>query len=186
LAIKDYIPADEIVEEAHDIEKRCGYKAVIINKNKFKIYGFTKIISDGVDHREFINELRADGRLDLIKKYRKQGAPLLAYDSHDMDSLMRGGWRHTVCLAENDITDLQAFLEHDLYVETIDASKWLKFEYRRGSFFDGHGICMKAGYTWNGVISGAFHAFMGDSIISPDPDNEKEMNRIVYCWYPIK
>ena len=108
------------------------------------------------------------------------------YDSHDMDSQMHGGWRKTFCLAENDITDIQAFIKHNLYIEMIDASTWLIFEYKKSESFDGHDICMKAGYTWNGVISGAFHAYMGDAISSSDPSSGSEMDNIVYCWYPVK
>jgi hypothetical protein len=44
---------------------------------------------------------------------------------------MQGGWPSTFCLAESDITDPLAFMEHSPYAEAIDASIWLVSEHRR-------------------------------------------------------
>lgn len=130
----------------------------------------------------FVDELTADGRMDILNKYRKQGAPILTFGSLDMDAQIRGGGhRDSICLAESDITDVELFMKHDLYVRTIDASRWLIFEYEEGDSFDDHSICMKLGYTWNGTISGSFMVWPDGKIGS-----EKEMGSIVYSWYPIK
>ena len=138
---------------------------------------------------EFENELKNDGRLDIINNYRKPGSPILGFASHDMDSQMQrggGGWRWTNCLAESDITDVQAFMKHNPYVERIDASRWLIFEHAKGDAFDDHSICMKLGYTWNSPISGSITVMPDGKIGKPDPNDEADMKRVVYCWYPVK
>ena len=53
------------------------------------------------------------------------------------------------------------FCKHQPYVRTIDAAKWLIFELTRADYFDGHGVCMKLWYTWNGTISGSFMVYPG-------------------------
>ena len=184
--IKDYITVDEIMEEIQGSKERCGFKASIVTKNKFRIMGFTKIISGDVSVDGFIEEIRHDGRLDILNKYRKPGAPILGFGSHDLDSQLRGGWRYTICLAESDITDVQAFMQHNLYIEKIDASRWLIFEYTKADKFDDHAVCPKLGYIWNGVISGSFTVTPDGKIWKPDPRDDAEANSVVYCWYPIK
>ncbi len=111
---------------------------------------------------------------------------MLAFGSHDMDSQMRGGWRWTICLAEEDVTDVPAFMAHDLYIRTIDAAKWLIFEHARGEPFDDHGVCMKLGYTWNGTISGSFLVRPDGIIGKPGPDDKTDSESTLYCWYPVK
>jgi len=172
--IKDYALAEEVSEEIPDSIERCGFKASIVTKNKFKIMGFTKIMSGDASVDGFLEEIKKDERLDILNKYRKPGAPILSFGSHDMDSQMRGGWRYTVCLAEHDITDVQAFMQHNLYIKKIDTSRWLIFEYTKGDAFNDHAVCPKLGYTWNGIISGSFTA-------TPSDDSN-----IIYCWYPVK
>ena len=100
--------------------------------------------------------------------YKEDGAPILGFASHDMDSEVRGGWRYTICLLESDISDVQAFLKHHPYIETIDASKWVIFESAREDSFDGHSVCMKLGYTWNGNISGSFSVYPDGKIGKPE------------------
>jgi len=184
--IKDYAAPAAIYEEIPGSQEKCGYKASLVTKNKFRIMGFTKIISGNTSVDEFIDELKKDGRLDILNKYRKPGAPILGFGSLDLDSQTRGGWRYSVCLAEEDTTDTEAFLRHNLYVKQIDTSRWLIFEYTRGDAFDGHSACPKLGYTWNGVISGSFSATPSGEIWRPDPNNKVEMNATVYGWYPVK
>ena len=185
--IKNYL----IVEESEPQEiigskEKCGFKASIVAKNKFKIMGFTKIMSGDSTVEQFEDELLKDGRLELLNKFRNPNAPLLTYESHDMDSAIRGGWRYTICLLESDVVDVKEFAKHNPYAEKIDASKWLIFEYTQGDEWDDHATCMKLGYTWNGVISGSFNVYPDGKICKPDPNNEAEMNSLVYCWYPIK
>lgn len=179
--IKEYTPAKETAPvEIPDSQEKCGYKASLITRNKFKIMGFTKIISGGVTPQQFEEELTNDGRLAILNKFRKNGAPLLCFGSYDMDSSIRGGWRVTYCLAQPDITDSQVFLQHAPYVRTIDASKWLIFEYPRGHEWDGHDTCPKLGFTWNGLISGSFHQ------VFPDGKIGRTGSDTVFCWYPVK
>ena len=177
LSIKEYKEAPEAPPvEIPGSQEKCGFRARALRKNKFRVLGFTQLMNaDSRSPEGFEAELRADGRLDILSRFRKPGAPLLRYDSHDMDSQMQGGWRSTFCLAESDITDLQAFMEHSPYTETIDASGWLVFEYARGDDFDDHAVCMKLGYTWNGCVSGTFPKIWLDA--------EAET---LYGWYPIK
>jgi len=171
--IKDYILSEEISEEIFVSKEKCGFKTSIVTKNKFRIMGFSKIMSGDASTDGFFDEIRNDGRLSLINKHRKPGAPILEFGSIDMDSQRKGGWRCTFCLAESDITDVQAFMKHNPYIEKIDASRWLIFEYEKVDAFDDHAACQKLGYTWNGVISGVF------TTVSPTETK-------VYCWYPVK
>jgi len=183
VAIKNYTPIDEMPVAIPGIEEKCGYKGSVAIKSKFKVFGFTRIMtSESGSPEDFISDLKANGQLDIINKFRKPGAHILGYGSHDMDSAIRGGWRFTVCLHENDITDLAAFSDICNYYEKVDASRWLIFETTRGEDFDGHGICMKVGYTWNSIISGSFMAYPEDTILI----NSGCDTGTVYCWYPIK
>jgi len=182
--IKDYAASEEISEEIPGSKKKCGFKASLVTKNKFRIMGFTKIMASGSSVDGFIDEIRKDGRLDILNMYKKPGAPILGFGSLDMDAQFRGGWRYTICLAEPDITDVPAFMQYNPYVRKIDTSKWLIFEYTKGDNFDAHAVCPKLGYTWNGVISGVF-------TVTPDgkiwkPKNEVEMKSTIYCWYSVK
>lgn len=166
-------------------KEKCGFKASIATKNKFKIMGFTKIMAgESADPHRFENEIKADGRLSLLSAHKKAGAPILRFSSHDMDSELRGGWRYTICLSESDITDVQAFLKVHPYVETIDASKWLIFESTRGKLFDDHSVCMKLGYTWNGNISGSFSVYPDGKPGISDAGAEKDGK--MFYWYPVK
>ena len=184
--IKDYILSEEVMKEIPGSQEKCGYKASIVTKNKFRIMGFTQIISGDISVDGFIDDASNDGRLDILNKYRKPGAPILGFGSHDLDSQMRGGWRYTICLAESDVTDVEAFMRHNLYIEKIDASRWLIFEYSKGEEFDDHSIAPKLGYAWNGVISGSFTVTPDGKIAKPDPSSETEIKPTVYCWYPVK
>ena len=172
--IKDYVVSDEVVEEIPQSKEKCGYRASIIKKNKFKIMGFTQIMSGDASVDGFVNDATNDGRLDLLNKFRKPGAPILGFGSHDLDSQMRGGWRYSICLAESDITDIEAFMRYNPYMEKIDASRWLIFEYAKGDTFDDHAIAPKLGHTWNGVISGSFSTIPGEG------------ENVINCWYPVK
>ena len=184
--IKDYVISEEVIEEIPGSKEKCGFKASLVTKNKFRIMGFTKIMTGEASADEFVDEVRNDGRLDIINKYKKPGAPILSFGSHDMDSQLRGGWRYTICLAESDITDVQAFMKHNLYIEKIDTSRWLIFEYTKGDNFNDHAVCPKLGYTWNGIISGSFTATPDGKIWPPEPDDETGLRSVVYNWYPVK
>ena len=181
--VKRYYEIEDALVEIPGSKEKCGYKASIVTKNKFRIMGFTKIIHPGSnDSVPFTDELIADGRMDIQHKYRKPGAPIFTFGSLDMDAQIRGGGhRDTVCLMESDITDVEAFMTHDPYVRTIDASRWLIFERVKGDSFNDHSVCMKLGYTWNGTISGSFMVWPDGKVGS-----EKEMGSIVYSWYPVK
>jgi len=172
--IKDYVKSEEVLEEIPGSKEKCGFKASIITKNKYKILGFTQIMSGDATVDGFINEAKHDGRMGLLSKLKKPGAPILGFGSHDMDSQIRGGWRYTICLAESDIADIEGLMRHNPYVEGIDASRWLVFEYAKGDTFDDHAVAPKLGHTWNGVISGSFATI----------PNEDE--NVINCWYPIK
>lgn len=186
IPIKSYKISEETPVEIPKSKEKCGFKASIVTKNKFKIMGFTNIMTQGSSAAKFINEVKTDGRLDILNKYRKPGASILGFESIDMDSQIRGGWRVTFCLAESDITDVQAFMAHNPFIWHIDASKWLIFERTKGDAFDDHDTCMKLGYTWNGIISGSFSAMPDGKIGQPDSNDEADMNSVVYCWYPVK
>lgn len=183
--VKDYVLSEEILKEIPGSKEKCGYKARIVTKNKFRIMGFTTVMSGGVSIDGFIEEIEKDARMDIVNKFRKPGAPILGFSSHDLDSQIRGGWRFTICLAEPDITNTQVFMKHNPYIEKIDASRWLIFEYTRKDAFDSHTACQMLGYTWNGVVSGSFMAFPNDTIKAV-PSSFTDMNSIIYCWYPIK
>jgi hypothetical protein len=176
MPIKRYEKSEEAPVEIPGSVEKCGYKTSIFKKNKFTVMGFSKIMTPETGGG-FEREIMADGSFDLLNKYRKPGAPVFGYTSIDMDSQMRGGWRYSLCLLESDITDIRAFMEHNLFVHRIDASRWLEFEHKAGDSFNHHHVCMKLGYTWNGVISGTLQLY---------PDGKIGEPGTVYRWYPVK
>ena len=184
--VKRYQEMDDVPVEITDSKEKCGFRVSIVTKNKFKIMGFTKVMTPEANPGDFENELKTDGRLDILNQYRKPGAPVLGFGSLDMDSQIRGGWRLSICLAESDITDIEAFIKYNPYVRTIDASRWLIFERKKEEPFDDHSTCMKLGYTWNGTISGSIMVIPDGKIGKPDPNDRAECESVVYCWYPVK
>ena len=181
--VKRYYEVENSPVQIPYSKEKCGFKASIVTKNKFKIMGFTKIITPGGnDSVSFADEMIADGRMALLNQYRKPGAPILNFASLDMDVQMRGGgYRDSICLAESDITDVESFLRHEPYVRMIDASRWLIFEHQKGDSFHDHNVCMNLGYTWNGTISGSFTVWPDGKL-----GKEKEQGGTVYSWYPVK
>jgi len=182
MPVKPYAPTEEVPAELPGSKEKCGFKASFVTKNKFRIIGFSHLMnSDTSSTDAFEEELKADGRLELLNKYRKPGALILCFGSIDLDSQLQGGWRYTVCLAEPDITDARALMEHEPYVGAIDASNWLIFEYTGDRDFDDHAAGSKLGYTWNGCISGTFSKAAPEGKIGkPDP------GATYYSWYPVK
>ncbi len=68
LPIKLSSVAKEEVFEIPDSEAACGFKATLMVKNKFKIMGFTKILTPEMGEMEeavqaFWKEVKADGRI---------------------------------------------------------------------------------------------------------------------------
>ena len=185
--IKDYIlVAEENLVKIPDSKEKCGFKASLVTKNKFNIIGFTHIVTDENPVDKFIHEIKNDGRLDLLNRLKKPNAPILCFESHDLDSQLRGGWRYTVCLLESDVSDVELLKQYQLYCEKIDASKWLVFEYTKKDEFNDHATCPKLGYTWNGIISGSFNVFPTGKIGQPEPNDTVELTSPVYNWYPVK
>lgn len=187
--IRKYIETEDAPVYIPGSEEKCGYRASIVMKNKFRIIGFSGIMAadaPGKGPNDFEDVLIQDGRLGILKRHMKPGAPVLGFGSMDMDSQMRGGWRWTICLAESDITDVNALLKHDPYIRTIDAAKWLIIEHAKGAAFDDHKACMELGYTWNGIISGSFYVRPDGRIGTPDPNDAADMKSITACWYPVK
>ncbi len=184
--IKKHQEINDVPVSIPGSKEKCGFKASIVTKNKFKIVGFTKIMTPDTNPQEFEEELITDGRLDLLNKYKKPGAPILGFGSLDMDSQIRGGWRWSICLQEADITDMDAIMKHNPYVRTLDASRWLIIEHKKEEPFDDHSICMKLGYTWNGTLSGSLYVRPDGRIGKLNPDDRADCESIVYCWYPVK
>ena len=184
MPIKDYVPSEDTPVEIPGSKEKCGYKTSIVTKNKFTIMGFAKLITGG-SWDDFLDEITADGRLEILNKFRKPGAPILGYGFKDVDADMLGGSRRSFCLLESDINDVQAFMRHHPFVKKIDASRWLIFEYPRNvSFFNGHAMCPKLGYTWNGILSGFFSSIYPDGKVGKsESENGEDM---VFCWYPVK
>ena len=181
--IKDYVSvAEETIVEILGSKEKCGFKASLAIKNKFNIIGFTHIVTDEMPVDKFIREVENDGRLNLLNRFKNPKAPILCFESHDLDSQLRGGWRYTVCLLESDVSDIESLKKYNLYRERIDASKWLIFEYTRKDVFNDHATCPKLGYTWNGIISGSFTVVPNGKIGQPSSDDENS----VYNWYPVK
>ena len=192
VAVADYTLSDEMPMEIPEATEKFGFKASIVTKNKFRIMGFTQISTHIIFLNEFRDELKKDGRLDILKKYRKPGAPILIFNSYDLDSRMRGGSRNTICLAESDVTDIEAFMAHDLYTEKIDASKWLIWECKKIEHFYNSDICPMLGYAWNRTAGGIFIATPdcetwedGDLWKSRASDKET-VKSDVYFWCPVK
>ena len=166
-----------------DSREKCGHQASLTTKPKFKIFGFTKVMlfSGTNDPEEWEKELWQDGRMQILLQYKKDACPMLGFRSHDMDSDLRGGWRNTICLSDDSITDLEAFMKHHPYSETIDTSQWLIIERTPDSAFNEDQICMQLGHTWNGNISGSFVVYDTE-----DPQPPTPPLRQVSHLYPVK
>ncbi|MCL2704028.1 MAG: effector binding domain-containing protein [Defluviitaleaceae bacterium] len=191
MAIKPAETTAEVSEDITDSLEKCGLNARLVNRNKTKIIGFSKIIPRGSKDdfvEEFTNEIKSDGRLDILNQYRKPGAPLLGFGFHDLDSKRNGGWRLTYGMLESDITDADAFMKHNPFVKNIDASKWLRIEYTKE--FDSDSIAKKAyeaapklGYIFNSTIMGNIDEYPDGNIGKPAGGDGRES--VLYHWFPV-
>ena len=182
--IKPYEIAEETPEEIPDSLEKCGYKAWLVRKNKIALIGFTKIARDyGPDH--FMQELKNDGRLDILNKHRKPGAPILLFHSADYEADQINGTRMTFGMLESDITDMEAFMKHNPFTQRIDASKWVLFEHSKSSGFNSHTGARQLGYKFNcDIITGCMTEYPDGNVEKPDSEaNEKN---IIYDWYPVR
>lgn len=185
LPVTNYAPEDGEPAAIPGSLEKCGFAASIVKWGKFKIIGFTRIMTpDSGGPEKFEEDLKADGRLNILMRAASSGAPVLGFGSQDMDSQLRGGWRWTVCIRQADATDPEAIMAAPgAHAWTVDASRWLIFEHRVGQPFDDHATCMKLGYTWNGLISGSFYVRPEGRIGAVTPENAGDIS---YCWYPVK
>ena len=190
LPVKQVGTIKETTSQIIDSEKICGFRSNLLTKNKFKILGFTKYMTPDLGDTpvlDFWKEVTHDGRLAMLQKHRKPGAPILGFGSHDMDSQKNGGWRYTICLLENDITDVESFEKYISFTKTIDASKWVSFEITKDVIFhfDGHGTVPKLGYAFNPPISGCFDVFPDGEAPTFNLDSNNDEAGIVCHWFPV-
>ena len=190
LPIKEAGTIEETTSEIKDSLQACGFESKLLTKNKFRILGFTKYITPELGDDpvlDFWKEVKQDGRLEMIQKYRKTGVPILGFGSHDMDSQKNGGWRYTICLLETDITDVKAFEKFVSFTKKVDASKWVSFDLTKENIlnFDSHTIVSKLGYSFNPPISGHFDVFPDGNITLFDGSKPSEEETVVYHWFPI-
>ena len=187
--IKPYKAARETPVEITGSVEKCGVKAWHVQKNKITLIGFTAIIYDAYGHEQFVNEMKNDGRLGVLNKYRKPDAPICHYHSADYEANLAYGQRLTFGILESDITDVDALMKHNPYVQKIDASKWVIFEYTKGSAFhtgdNVHIAAQKLGYKFNcDIITGMMTVYPNGNITVPVTDDDKTC--IVYDWYPVR
>ncbi|MCL2364098.1 MAG: effector binding domain-containing protein [Defluviitaleaceae bacterium] len=187
--IKPYKAVEESPVEIPNSVEKCGAKAWHVQKNKIKLIGFTAILSGDYSHAQFVEEMKNDGRLDTLKQCKKPAAPIYHYHSADYEADLTGGQRLTFGILASDITDMDAFLRHNPYVQKIDASKWVVFEYAKGSVFhtddNVHIAAQKLGYKFNcDIITGIITVYPDSNIT--EPTTERERTSIVYDWYPVR
>ena len=185
------IPA-EIIEESTieipDSIEKCGFNAQLFTRNKIAIAGFTRIITPDLGEipgAGFANEINADGRLDILNKFRKPGASILGFGSHDLDSQRNGSWRWTFGILESDVTDMAVFMKYGPIVKRVDASRWIRFELPKSLQFDtdsGHSAAPKLGYVFNGIVSGHINEYPDGNLGILDD----EAGVVIYHWYPVK
>jgi len=187
--IKPYKVIDEVPEEITDSVEKCGVKAWHVQKNKITLIGFTAILSGSYSHEQFIEEMKSDGRLDILNVYRKPNAPICHYHSADYEADLTDGQRLTFGILESDITDVNALMKYNPYIQKIDASKWVIFEYTKGSAFhignNVHNAAQKLGYKFNcDIITGMMTVYPDGNITVPIA--EHDMASILYDWYPVR
>ncbi len=166
-------------------------------KNKFKIMGFTKILTPEMGEmeeavQEFWKEVKADGSLDILLKYKTPGSPVLGFGSFDSECRKAGGFRYTICIPDSEIIDKKAFKSISTFNKRIDASKWVSFEMTKESFIqrfwkqNPHAIIQKLGYNFNGPISGHFDVFDNGHTRIYEPENQRDNESTVHFWMPVK
>jgi len=187
--IKPYISIEEVPIEIENSVEKCGVKAWVVRKNKIVLIGFTRIVTGDYGHYHFAQELKDDGRLNTLLKYKKPGAPILLFHSADYEADLIDGQRLTFGILEKDIINIEAFMKHDPFIQRIDASKWVCFEYTKGSDFhtgdNVHTAAIKLGYKFNCDIITGMMTVYPDCIID-EPISEADMESTLYDWYPVR
>ena len=187
--IKPYIIVEETPEKITDSVEKCGARAWQVQKNKLTLIGFTAVLSGEYGHNQFVEDIKNDGRLNILHKYKKPDAPIYQYHCADYEADLADGQRLTFGLFASDITDVDAFMQHNPYIQKIDASKWVVFEYTKGSTFhtgdNVHIAAQKLGYKFNcDIITGMMTVYPNGNIAIPITDEDK--TQTVYDWYPVR
>jgi len=187
--IKPYKVIDEVPEEITDSVEKCGVKAWHIIKNKIALIGFTAVLTKDYTHHQFVEELINDGRLAILNKHKKPSAPICHYHSADYEADLTDGQRLTFGILESDITDVDGLMKYNPHVQKVDASKWVIFEYTKGSAFhtgdNVHNAAQKLGYKFNcDIITGMMTIYPDGNIT--EPISENDMASILYDWYPVR
>ena len=159
--------------------------------------GFTKILTPEMGEMEeavqaFWKEVKADGRLEILLKYKTPESSVLGFGSFDSECRKAGGFRYTICIPDSDITDIKGFKSHSNFNKRIDTSKWVCFEMTKESFIqrfwkeNPHALIQKLGYCFNGPISGHFDVFGNGLTRIYEPENQKDNESTVHFWMPVK
>lgn len=182
-SIKPIVHVEEVVTEIADSVEKCGFKAQLITKNKIKIYGFSQFCSGR--RQDIWQDLKTDGQLDIIQKYRKPGASIVSLSSMDCGCHGQDGSRTTIGLFEPDITDIEAFEAHVNHIHQLDASLWLRFEKTEGIDYNWIEVLPKMGYKWNALISGNFEEYLDGVVPLTDERDKSNSKRIYYGWHSV-
>lgn len=139
-----------------------GYRVKVMRKPAFQVTGYTVICPpNGEDPliKDLVEAITTDGRLESLKQ--AAGTPwVLGLGSWD-DECQPRGMRYTMCIEENQHTDLSGLLrQYPIHSQAFEACDWMAFEMPRARFDSGQ-FWQDDPYKMLRVLGYRFHLRVG-------------------------
>lgn len=154
------------IERSQEI---TGYRVKIMPKPAFQVTGYAIICQpdeEGPLIQDFVAALMTDGRMETLKKASAVPSWILGLGSWDEECPPRG-MRYTMCIEENQHTDLSGLLrQYLLHTQSFEACEWMCFEvpqerFDTGQFWkdDPYKMLRDLGYRFHLRVGVHFDAF---------------------------
>lgn len=177
----------EYLEQSEEI---TGYRVRIMQREAFKIAGYTIIVPpaprDKMVIKRFWDEVVADGRLERLSKASSVPSWILGLGSWDPEC-EEHGQRYTICIEQTESTDFsQLAEEYHLFTKEIGASEWMCFETTEDEYDERfwkdnpYKMMKKLGYQFHtGDYSVGLH------FDAYPPDHDPETNPVMEFWITV-
>jgi hypothetical protein len=172
------------VDRSEDI---TGYKVKVMRKPAFRVTGYTIVVPPNEWTQvlpQFVTAVRADGRLENLKKASRVPVWILGLGSWDQEC-QPDGMRYTVCIEETDHTDLRLLgEEYPLHSQRFEACEWMCFEVPKERFDPDH-FWKDDPYKMLRALDYRFHLRVGVHFDASPPDHVEESMWGTEFWISV-
>ena len=164
-----------------DSEAKCGYKASLIEKKSFTLFGHGYTPGENDYGAHFFKQLADDGRLERMKSALKPNTPIMVFH------YWQSGYCIAVGAAIQDAADKDYLKSAVMEVKkTIPKKRWLQFEmtmedHSKQEKWDLFQLANKLGYQFDNSA--------GNFAVYPCRELEvtkENKNEPFYFWFPVR